>query len=172
MFCLEAPFVIEGGLADMRWFTWRDEPLLQFFAGWPFVDMYWQMTWGAVFFGVVLRARAHIDGEAARRWSTGKVLGLYPPLVAAFVIVVGSVLFAPIYLATITIGRHWPALVVTVAGFLVVAVTALRAARPPSRHIQPVTVGVTVAYLGPFWRWSSKMSCVRAGSPTASSCRW
>lgn len=131
LICQEAPFVIQGGLTDVRWFTWRHDPMLQFFMGWPLVDMYWQITWGTVFFYLVLRARANIDGAAtAQRWSTGRALGLWAPVVAAAVIVVGCILFAPIILAKVTIGRHWPVLAVLVAGYLVVTVTALRAAQP------------------------------------------
>lgn len=150
MICQEAPFVIEGALSHVRWFTWHDNPLLQFFAGWPLVDMYWQMTWGALYFWLLLRARDHLDGSADGRWASAGALGWRALLTAGTVLVVGPLLFAPVYLATATIGVHWPVLVVAVGAFFVITVAALRTACPPQRRVAPFTAVIVGFYVMSF----------------------
>lgn len=62
MVAFDAPYIIEGGLRHVVWWTWRsDFPMFQYWLDWPLVDLCWQATWDAMFFYLMLWALPHID---------------------------------------------------------------------------------------------------------------
>jgi hypothetical protein len=65
MIALDAPYIIEGNLRHIVWWTWRsDFVMFQYWLGWPLVDMAWESLWGAAFYYLMLGARPH------GRWAT------------------------------------------------------------------------------------------------------
>lgn len=104
MIALDAPYVIEGNLRHIVWWTWdTDFVMFQFWAGWPLVDLCWQATWGAFFFYLVRRALPMIDSSPQspdELWSTARILGRFPLVTAATVLLAGSFLLAPLTIAT------------------------------------------------------------------------
>lgn len=147
MIFLDAPYIIEGNLRNIVWWTWDPHfVLFQYWLGWPLADMFWQSTWGATFFYVMLRCRAHLDGDARPRWSTRHALAVRAPLAAIAVLALGMVWMLPLLAATFTIGQQWPVLVVLVLGLAVVTVQSLRSATPARRvdPFMPAMIGIYV----------------------------
>lgn len=145
----DAPYIIEGGLRHVVWWTWHtDFEMFQFWLGWPLIDLCWQATWDALFFYLMLRALPHVDGSAGQRWSNAKALGVFAPLSAAAVIAAGPFLLAPLTAVTYLGGPQWPVVVVLILAYLTIAAVALRSAVPPARRLEPITawtVGIYVA---------------------------
>ena len=148
MIALDAPYIVEGNLAHIVWWTWDpDFTLFQYWVGWPLVDLCWHGIWDALFLYLVLWARPRIDVPAdvpARRWSSAKVFGAFPPLVAATVLIVGPLLLSPLTVVTLLGAPQWPVAALLVAGYVGVAIVALRAARPAGH--EPFTVAMVSVY--------------------------
>ena len=129
---LDAPYIIEGNLRHVVWWTWHQWDLYQLWLGWPLVDMWWQMTWDALIFYLLLRLlprltrRASVGGAQAH----ASVLIVAPVGIAVVVNLIGPFLHLPIVIATYVGGRQWPVVVVLYVVYLAVAVRALRSARP------------------------------------------
>ncbi|MEB4209533.1 hypothetical protein OQ789_10720 [Mycobacterium sp. 94-17] len=131
MVFLDAPYIIEGNLRHVVWWTWRsDFSMFQYWLGWPLVDMAWQAVWGSVFYYLMLGARRYLDGTGEQRWTTGRALGVQAPLRAVAVLLVGFLLLSPLTIWTFVVGPQWPFMIVMVAAFCVVTVAALRSATP------------------------------------------
>ncbi|PJE12244.1 hypothetical protein [Mycobacterium sp.] len=149
MVAFDAPYIIEGGLRHVVWWTWRsDFPMFQYWLDWPLVDLCWQATWDAMFFYLMLWALPHIDPPGRRGWSTAKSLLVFAPLCALVTIAVGPLLLAPQTAVTFLGGRQWPVVLALILGYVVVAATAMRTAHPARDRVEPVTgwiVGVYVA---------------------------
>lgn len=150
MIALDAPYIIEGNLRHVVWWTWDPNfKFFQYWVGWPLLDLCWQGIWDAVFIYIMLWAQPRIDGAAkggfAGRWSNAKALGVFPPMAAAAVLVVGPIVMAPVTIVTALGGPQWPVVVVLVAGYTAVAVTALRFARP--RAQENITAGIIFVYV-------------------------
>lgn len=151
MIALDAPYIIEGGLRHVVWWTWHTHfEMFQFWLGWPLVDLCWQATWDAMFFYLMLRALPHVDGVVSSRWANVKCLGLFAPLTALIVIASGSLLLLPLTVVTFLHGPQWPVVIGLVLTYLVIVATALRTAIPRRRRPEPITgwvVGVYIAAL-------------------------
>ena len=152
MIALDAPYIIEGNLRHVVWWTWDPNfRFFQYWVGWPLLDLCWQGIWDAVFIYLMLWALPRIDATAngAPRWSNIKALGVFPPLAALTVLVVGPFLMSPLALVTALGGAQWPVVVLLVAGYTAIAVTALRSAGPgrPPERIVAVIVFIYVASL-------------------------
>lgn len=151
MIALDAPYIIEGNLRHIVWWTWSsDFAMFQYWLGWPLVDMFWQSTWGATFYFLALRARPHIDGEAQSRWSTCEALVWRAPLAAVAVLIIGSALMLPLVGATFAFGFQWPVLVALVVGMTAVTFNALLTARPTVRRIDGLTARMIALYVCSF----------------------
>jgi hypothetical protein len=150
MIALDAPYIIEGNLRHVVWWTWDPHfAFFQYWVGWPLVDLCWQGIWDAVFIYIMLWALPRIDAAANNgpaRWSNAKALGAFPPLAAVAVLVVGPILMSPVMIVTALGGRQWPLVVLLVTGYSVVAVTALRSAGPPSPD--RIAAGIVLVYVG------------------------
>ena len=134
MIALDAPYIIEGNLRRVVWWTWDPNfKFFQYWVGWPLLDLCWQGIWDAVFIYIMLWALPRIDAAAsngAARWSNAKALVAFPALAALAVLVLGPILMSPFTIVTALGGPQWPVVVLLVAGYTAVAVTALRSARP------------------------------------------
>lgn len=145
MVFMDAPYIIEGNLRHVVWWTWDpDFTLFQLWVGWPLADMLWQATFGATFFYLVLRCLPHIDGDT-ERWSTAKLFGV-APLISLGVLIIGPVLMSPLTLATFTIGQQWPVVAPMMAAMLAVTILALRTAEPPRPTTDRFTTWLVGAY--------------------------
>jgi len=142
MIAMDAPYIIEGNLRHVVWWTWDPNfKFFQYWVGWPLVDLCWQGIWDAVFIYLMLWALPRVDG-----WSKAKALGGFPLVAALTVLIVGPILLSPIMIATALGGRQWPLVVLLVAGYVAVAVAALRTTRP--LPFERFTVGLVVMYVG------------------------
>ena len=153
MVALDAPYIVEGNLRNIVWWTWDpDFKLFQFVAGWPMIDLCWQGIWDALFFYIVLRALPHIDprGQApAALWSNRKALGIFPVTTAISVLIIGPVLLLPLCAVTFLGGPQWAFVVVLLLAYGAVAAVALRRAQP-ARSIEPFTFALASVYVGSF----------------------
>jgi hypothetical protein len=153
MVALDAPYMTEGPLAHVGWWTWDpDFKYFQYFAGWPLLDVCWQATWEALFLYIMLWALPRIDvaaESAAPPWSNAKALAAFPPLGALTVLVIGPFLLLPVTGVTTLGGPQWPVVVLLVAAYTAVAVVALRTARPRG-SIEPVTATAIFVYVASF----------------------
>jgi hypothetical protein len=141
MIAMDAPYIIEGNLRHVVWWTWDPNfKFFQYWVGWPLVDLCWQGIWDAVFIYLMLWALPRVDG-----WSKAKALGGFPLVAALTVLIVGPVLLSPIMIATALGGPQWPLVVLLVAGYIAVAVAALRTTRP--LPFERFTVGLVVMYV-------------------------
>jgi hypothetical protein len=151
MIALDAPYIIEGNLRHVVWWTWDpDFHLFQYWVGWPLVDLCWQGIWDAVFIYIMLWAVSRIDAVAdGDRWSNAKALAAFPALAALAVLVVGPILMSPVTIVAALGGPQWPVVALLVTGYAAVAVTALRTTRPRGslEHITAAIVSVYVASL-------------------------
>ena len=144
MIAMDAPYIIEGNLRHIVWWTWDPNfKFFQYWVGWPLVDLCWQGIWDAVFIYIMLWARPRIEG-----WSNAKALGGFPPLAALTVLIVGPILLSPIMIPTALGGRQWPLVALLVAGYIAVAIAAIRAARP--LPFERFTVGLVIIYVACF----------------------
>jgi uncharacterized membrane protein SirB2 len=151
MVFIDAPYIIEGGLRDIVWWTWHpDFPMYQLWLGWPLVDLWWHATWDALFFYLMLRFLPRIDAGVGspHRWSNARTLGVFPPIAAAIVLLCGSVLCAPVAAVTYLGGRQWPVVLTLVVIYAVIAGRALRNAVPS--RVEPITVAVVGVYAACF----------------------
>lgn len=151
MVFIDAPYIIEGGLRHIVWWTWHsDFTMYQLWLGWPLVDLWWHATWDALFFYLMLRFLPRIDAVVGSpdRWSNARVLGVFPPIAAAIVLLCGTVLCAPVAAVTYLGGRQWPVVATLVVIYTVIAIQALRKAIPD--RIEPITVAVVGAYTACF----------------------
>lgn len=152
MIALDAPYIIEGNLRHVVWWTWDPNfKFFQYWVGWPLLDLCWQGIWDAVFIYIMLWASSRIDGDkGSAQWSSTKALGAFPPLAALAVLVLGPILMSPVTIVTALGGPQWPVAVLLVAGYTAVAVTALRSARPhtPPERFTASIICVYVASLG------------------------
>lgn len=150
MIALDAPYIIEGNLRHVVWWTWDPNfELFQYWVGWPLVDLCWQGIWDAVFIYLMLWALPRIDAAAdnvAAQWSNAKSLGAFPPLAALAVLVLGPILMSPVTIVTVLGGPQWPVVVLLVAGYTAVAVSALRGARP-ARSTEAFTAAIVFIYV-------------------------
>ncbi|WP_068271583.1 hypothetical protein [Aldersonia kunmingensis] len=72
MIFLDAPYIIEGNLRHVVWWTWdTDFIMFQFWEGWPLADMAWQAIWGSAFYFLMLHARPRLDGDIDP-WTTSR----------------------------------------------------------------------------------------------------
>lgn len=148
MIAMDAPYIIEGNLRHVVWWTWDPNfTLFQYWVGWPLVDLCWQGIWDAVFLYIMLWALPRIDTAAQRqRWSDAKALGAFPLLAALTVLVTGPILMSPITIVTAFGGPQWPVVMLLVAGYTAVALTAFRTARPPF-PVERFTLAVVFGYV-------------------------
>jgi hypothetical protein len=87
MIALDAPYVIEGNLRHVAWWTWDPNfKLFQYWVGWPLADMCWQGLRDALFLCIMLWAAPRIDAriDAPAPWSNARAFGVFAPLVAAY----------------------------------------------------------------------------------------
>ncbi|OBF59445.1 hypothetical protein A5756_05610 [Mycobacterium sp. 852002-53434_SCH5985345] len=150
MIALDAPYIIEGNLRHVVWWTWNPNfEYFQFWVGWPLLDLCWQGIWDAVFIFIMLWAAPRIDGLASSgiaRWSNAKAMGAFPPLAALVVLLTGPILMSPVTVVTALGGPQWPVVVMLVVGYCAVTVTALRSVKShPS--FEPFTLGLVVLYV-------------------------
>lgn len=146
MIFLDAPYIIEGNLRRVVWWTWdTDFKLFQFWLGWPLADMAWQGVWGAAFYYLMLRAQPHVDGQA-ERWQTARAFGREAPLRALLVIAMGPILLAPLTIFTFAVGPQWPIMVLTVGAMTAIAIVGLRSATPRAR-IDSWAIGAITAFV-------------------------
>jgi hypothetical protein len=152
MIAMDAPYIIEGNLRHVVWWTWDPNfKFFQYWVGWPLVDLCWQGVWDAVFIYIMLWARPRIDATIegiAPRWSNAKALGGFPPLAALTVLILGPILLSPIVIATALGGPQWPLVVLLVGGYIAVAISALRTARP--LPVDRFTLGLVFIYAACF----------------------
>ena len=146
MVAIDAPYIIEGGLRHIVWWTWHDWRMYQLWLGWPLVDLWWQATWDALFFYVMLRALPALNADAgdAARWPNIKALVGFPLLASTVLLLVGPVLHLPLAAVTYLGGPQWPLVIVLVVAYAAVTVAALRRARPLG--IEEITVAVVSVY--------------------------
>jgi hypothetical protein len=152
MIALDAPYMIEGPLRHVGWWTWNPFEYFQYWNGWPLLDLCWQGTWEALFFYIMLWALPRIDAVAengAARWSNAKALGAFPPLAALTVLVIGPFLLLPVTVVAALGGPQWPVVVLLVAAYTAVGVVALRTARPAG-SVDPFTATVVFVYVAGF----------------------
>jgi hypothetical protein len=153
MIALDAPYMTEGPLAHVGWWTWDPNfEYFQYFAGWPLLDLCWQGTWEALFLYIMLWALPRIDAAAedgAAPWSNAKALAVFPPLAALTVLGIGPFLLLPLTGVTALGGPQWPVVTLLVAAYTAVAVAALRTARP-TRSVEPLTATIVFVYVGSF----------------------
>lgn len=152
LIALDAPYMIEGPLRHVQWWTWDPNfKYFQYFVGWPLLDVCWQGTWEALFLYIMLWALRRIDaGEnGGARWSNAKALGMFPPLAALTVLAIGPFLLLPVTGVTALGGPQWPVVVLLIAGYIAVAVIALRTARPTG-SVEPVTAIIVFVYVASF----------------------
>lgn len=148
---IDAPYIIEGNLRHIVWWTWDPNfKMFQYFAGWPLADMCWQAVFGMVFYFLIFHFRPRIDGSAEAKWSNAKAFGVFAPLVAPIVIVVGTILLAPLTITTLLGGAQWPVASMLVVAMISVAVVALRSAEPAFTRIEPITAWVVGIYVVSF----------------------
>jgi len=144
MIAMDAPYIIEGNLRHVVWWTWDPNfKFFQYWVGWPLVDLCWQGVWDAVFIYIMLWALPRID-----RWPNAKAVGVFPPLAALTVLIVGPILLLPIMIPTALGGRQWPLVVLLVAGYVAVTIAALRTAR--RLPFERFTVGLVIIYVACF----------------------
>lgn len=141
MACVDAPYIIQGGLPQIGWWTWHQWKMYQLWLGWPLADLWWQMTWDALFFYVLWRAVPHLD---ARRSNTVTLLG-FPLAAAVGINLVAPLLHIPLILVTYLGTPQWPLVVALVLGYVIVAVRAMRLS--PADFVEPVTVIVAGIYV-------------------------
>jgi hypothetical protein len=150
MIALDAPYIIEGNLRHVVWWTWDPNfKFFQYWVGWPLLDLCWQGIWDAVFIYIMLWALPRIDAVAnisAARWTNATALGAFPPLAALAVLVLGPILMSPVTIVTALGGPQWPVVVLLVAAYSVVAVTALRSAEPNASS-ERFTAGIVFVYV-------------------------
>ena len=150
MIALDAPYIIEGNLRHVVWWTW--DPNFQFFqywVGWPLLDLCWQGIWDALFIYIMLWALPRIDMTTQRRiarWSNAKALAAFPPLAALTVLVPGPILMSPVTIVTALGGPQWPVVALLVNGYIAVAVAALRTAKRMG-SVEPFTVVIVFVYV-------------------------
>jgi hypothetical protein len=152
LIALDAPYMIEGPLRHVQWWTWDPNfKYFQYFAGWPLLDLCWQGTWEALFLYIMLWATRRIDaGEnSAARWSNAKALGAFPPLAALTVLAIGPFLLVPVTGVTVLGGPQWPVVALLIAAYTVLAVVALRTAKPTG-SVEPVTAIIIFVYVASF----------------------
>jgi hypothetical protein len=148
MIVLDAPYIIEGNLRHIVWWTWDSEfPLFQFWLGWPLADMAWQAAFGTVFLYLMLWARPRLDGLTGERWSNAAAFGLRAPLVSVCVIAIGTLLMSPLTIWTFVVGPQWPVMVVAVGAMTAVTVIALKSARPPWSGVSAFVTGAIGSYV-------------------------
>ncbi|OBH49274.1 hypothetical protein [Mycobacterium sp. E2479] len=151
MIALDAPYIIEGNLRHIVWWTWRsDFVMFQYWLGWPLVDMAWESLWGAAFYYLMLGARPHVDGLPEHGWSTGRAFAFHAPARALGVLAIGVLLLAPLCIWTFVVGPQWPFMALLVVALLIVAVSALRVAQPSSRRLDRVLLCWLAAYVASF----------------------
>ncbi len=153
MIAMDAPYIIEGNLRHVVWWTWDPNfKFFQYWVGWPLLDLCWQGIWDAVFIYIMLWALPRIDAAAegrVSRWSNAKALGVFPPLAALTVLIIGPILMSPVTIVSALGGPQWPVVVLLVVGYTAVAISALGTARPPF-SIERFTVAVVVLYVACF----------------------
>jgi len=149
MIAMDAPYIIEGNLRHVVWWTWDPNfTFFQYWVGWPLIDLCWQGVWDALFIYLMLWALPRIDATVegiAPRWSDAKALGGFPLLAAVTVLIVGPILLSPIMIPTALGSRQWPLVVLLVAGYVAIAIAALRRARP--LPFERFTAGLVVVYV-------------------------
>jgi hypothetical protein len=150
MVAIDAPYIIEGGLRHVVWWTWHEWMMYQLWLGWPLVDLWWHATWDAMFFYLMLRAVPHLNSTLGNpaQWSNTKALAAFPLIASATVLVIGPFLHLPLAALTYLGGRQWPLVIVLVVAYAAVAVNALRGARP--RGIEAITIAVVGIYAAGF----------------------
>ncbi len=132
MIALDAPYIIEGNLRRVVWWTWDPNfKLFQYWVGWPLADLCWQGLWDALFLYIMLWAVPRIDAKAP--WSSTRSFGVFAPLAALAVLVGGPILLTPLTIVTALGVPQWPLAVLLVAAYAAVAARALRTARPAGR---------------------------------------
>lgn len=147
MITLDAPYIIEGNLRHIVWWTWDPNfKMFQYWVGWPLADLCWQGVWDALFLYIMMWAVPRIDPSG---WSNAKSFGVFAPLAALAVLVGGTILLTPLTVATVLGAPQWPLVVALVAVYAVVAATALRTARPAGRA-ETYTVAIVLAYVVSF----------------------
>jgi hypothetical protein len=129
MIALDAPYIIEGNLRHVVWWTWNPNfEYFQYWVDWPLVDLCWRGLWDALFLFIMLWALPRIDAAAdnASRWSCAKSLGVFAPLAAVAVLVGGPILLMPMTIVTALGGPQWPLAALLVVAYAAIAVAALR----------------------------------------------
>ncbi|MBF4162468.1 hypothetical protein [Nocardioides acrostichi] len=137
MLALDAPYIIEGGLRHVVWWTWGDWNLYQLWQGWPAMDAWWQTTWGAAFLFAVYRF-APTATATPRRLLLGS-LGIGGGLN-----VVGPLLHLPLLGVTLAGWPQWPFMGVLAVVAWGVAIRAIATGRP---RAQGGAVGLVAGYV-------------------------
>lgn len=152
MVALDAPYIIEGNLRHVVWWTWDpDFTLFQYIAGWPLVDLFWQATWDALIFYLLLRFTSRIDNGvpgSQPRWSNLRTFVVFPLLTTVTVLTVGTVFFLPMTIIALLGGPQWVVVAVLLAAYLAVFVTAIRDRERST--VEPITAALVVTYVGAF----------------------
>lgn len=147
MIALDAPYIIEGNLRHIVWWTWDPNfKMFQYWVGWPLADLCWQGVWDALFLYLMLWAVPRLEPSG---WSNAKAFGGFAPLAALAVLVGGTILLTPLTVATLLGAPQWPLVVALVAAYAIVAATALRTARPTVGG-DPCTAAIVSIYVASF----------------------
>jgi hypothetical protein len=146
MIAIDAPYIIEGGLRHVVWWTWHNWTMYQLWLGWPLVDLWWQATWDALFFYLMLRALPRLNSTVGgpAQWSNAKALVGFPLVASVTVLIIGPFLHLPLAAVTYLGGPQWPLVIVLVVAYAVVAVAALRKAQP--QGVEAITIAVVGVY--------------------------
>ena len=147
MITLDAPYIIEGNLRHIVWWTWDPNfKMFQYWVGWPLADLCWQGVWDALFLYIMLWAVPRLEPSG---WSNAKSFGVFAPLAALAVLVGGTILLTPLTVVTILGAPQWPLVVALVAAYVAVAATALRTASPRGR-VETCTTAIVSIYVASF----------------------
>ncbi len=145
---LDVCYIIQGGLRHVVWWTWRPWEMYQLWQGWPGIDLWWEMTWGALLFWMVLtvtpRVNRWFDDEPLRtRANRLKAFVAVPAGLVIALNVVGPVLMIPAATIAKAGGEYWPATAVLASGF---AAVLLLSPKQPIRRVDRTVATLAAIY--------------------------
>ena len=153
MIALEAPYVIQGHLDHLSWWTYNlDSPLVEFVGSWPMIDLCWLATCHAVFFAIIAAVRPSIDPHTVlghTRWTNLFAALGFPSMAAVVVLAATSMISSPMSVVTLLGLPQWMIAAVVVTGFAVITVHTLMTAAPAD-HVEPVTTVLVGLYSATF----------------------
>lgn len=137
MVLIDAPYVVNGPLADVGWWQWLDwrvgdRAIFEYWYGWPMADAYWEMTWPALLMWLVWRWEQRWSkkrsGPHPRPDSRSRMLIGVPLAIGVLVNLGGFVVAAPL---SIFIGFGWPHFIIVVITLMIQATVLLFADKSP-----------------------------------------